>query len=170
MSKEEHRSDKQVQLSTVERKLLEIDPGVFSQVPAQKKEQILQTVVTTMSLSKTHIGPLPDSQTLREYSEIIPNGAERIMAMAEKQSDHRIGMEKGVVNGQVIQSYLGQIFAFLICTGFLICGTICVLHGFEIGGTILGAGGLTGLATAFIKGKDSQKASLSEKRPKSKKE
>ena len=31
-----------------------------------------------------HSGPLPSPETLRQYNDIVPDGAERIMAMAER--------------------------------------------------------------------------------------
>jgi uncharacterized membrane protein len=34
-------------------------------------------------------GPLPDPHALRAYAELIPNGAERIMALVERAATHR---------------------------------------------------------------------------------
>lgn len=42
-------------------------------------------------------GPLPHPQTLRQYDEVLPGAAERILRMAEKQQDHRIGMDQSGV-------------------------------------------------------------------------
>lgn len=38
-------------------------------------------------------GPLPAPAALREFDSIVPNGAARIMAMAEAEQTHRIKME-----------------------------------------------------------------------------
>ncbi|MCL2659595.1 MAG: DUF2335 domain-containing protein [Acidobacteriaceae bacterium] len=38
-------------------------------------------------------GPLPPPDVLTQYDQVVPNGAERIMAMAEQQSRHRIELE-----------------------------------------------------------------------------
>lgn len=119
-------------------------------------------------MHKTHSGPLPDPATLSEYSAIIPNGAERIMQMAEKQLDHRMRMENKVIGGQMMQSNLGQIFAFLIGIAALSASTYCIVSGYEWSGSIIGLGGLTGLVTAFIKGRSQQEKSLEEKRPRQK--
>jgi hypothetical protein len=86
-----------VNLAKVEKRLTEIDPKVFEGIPKLKKQQIIRSLFVTMH--KTHIGPLPDPETLTEYSAIIPEGAERIMRMAEKQLDHRMKMENKVVGG-----------------------------------------------------------------------
>ena len=34
-------------------------------------------------------GPLPPPESLERYNDILPNAAERIMAMAEKEMEHR---------------------------------------------------------------------------------
>jgi len=150
-------------LAKVEKRLTEIDPNIFDGIPRQKKQQIIKSLVVTMH--RTHVGPLPDPETLSEYSAIIPNGAERIMQMAEKQLDHRMKMENKVVRGQMLQSNIGQIFAFLIGIAALSASTYCIVNGYEWSGSILGIGGLTGLVTAFIKGRSSQEKNLEEKRP-----
>jgi uncharacterized membrane protein len=38
-------------------------------------------------------GPLPDPKSLSAFNAIIPDGAERIMRMTEKEQDHRIEFE-----------------------------------------------------------------------------
>lgn len=42
-------------------------------------------------------GPLPPPDMLLKYNDIVPDGAERIIVMAEKQQNHRIYLEKLVV-------------------------------------------------------------------------
>ena len=116
-------------------------------------------------MHKTHIGPLPDPETLIQYSDIIPNGAERIMQMAEKQLEHRMTMEKKVIGGQMLQSNIGQFLAFFIGIAALGASTYCIISGYEWSGGALGIGGLTGLVTAFIKGRSSQEKNLEEKQP-----
>ena len=149
-------------ISKYEKQLTAIDPKIFEGLTQEKKQQIIKSVVVT--LHKTHVGPLPDPQTMAEYSTIIPNGADRIMQMAEKQLDHRMKMENKVVGGQMLQSNLGQILAFLIGLAALLASTYCIINNHEWAGSILGIGGLTGLVTAFIKGRSSQEANLKEKR------
>ncbi len=54
-------------------------------------------------------GPIPAPQILQQYNNIVPGAAERIIRMAEKQSDHRMGLENKVVNSNLVKSYLGMI-------------------------------------------------------------
>lgn len=151
------------EISKIEQELLRLDPKIFEGLNPKKRQELIRTTMF-ISSQKTHSGPLPDSQTLREYNEIIPNGADRIMTVFEQQAAHRMGMENYVIKEQLRQSNLGQIFALTIGIVALICATFCIYSGYEWGGSILGAGGITGLVVAFIKGKDYQQKNLSSKK------
>lgn len=155
-------SDGSKGLARIEKKLIEENPNLFQGISREKRQQIIRSLVFT--IHKTHIGPLPDIETLEGYANIIPNGAERVMAMAERQADHRMRMEDKVITAQMKQSNNGQILAFIIGLAALGGSVFCIISGYEIGGSILGAGGITGLVTAFIKGRSSQEKELKEKR------
>ncbi len=43
---------------------------------------------------RQHRGPLPAPETFREYAAIVPDGAERIMRMAEKEQEQRHLLER----------------------------------------------------------------------------
>lgn len=116
-------------------------------------------------MQRIHIGPLPSPETLEQYSKIIPNGAERIMIMTEKQSDHRMYLEKKVISGQMLQSNIGQILAFLIGIAALSASVYMVVNGHDWSGTIIGGGGIVSLVTAFIQGRRNQVRDLQEKNP-----
>lgn len=167
MSGEVHKSQdiSNGSILQIEQQLTALDPNIFVGVSQQKKQQIIKSVVFTM---KSHSGPLPSPETLSEYSVIIPNGAERIMIMAEKQLDHRIKLEEKVISSQLFQSNLGQVLAFLIGLAALGSCTYCIINDHEFAGSIIGLSGLTGLVTAFIKGRSHQRENLEEKNPKQK--
>ncbi len=149
------------ELKKIEKQLSLTDPKIFEGIKKEKIQRIIKSVFVTMH--KTHSGPLPDPETLAQYSEIIPNGAERIMLMAEKQLNHRIKMENKVVSGQLFQSNLGQLLAFLIGLAALGSANYIIISGHEWTGVVLGVGGLTSLVTAFIKGKAQQTKDLENK-------
>lgn len=163
MSEENLPEKNKSEIEKIERKLTEIDPKIFEGVTPNKKQQIIRSVSVT--LHRSHSGPLPAPETLAQYSELIPGGADRIMRMAEKQLDHRIALEKKVVSGQMLQSNIGQFLAFFIGLAALGGATYTISTGHDWSGAILGVGGLTGLVTAFIQGKSHQRKSLEEKKP-----
>ncbi|ELR72618.1 hypothetical protein C900_00997 [Fulvivirga imtechensis AK7] len=73
------------ELKEIEKHLRSINPRLFEGIGKKKKDEILRSITFTLIQEKTHSGPIPDPETLSHYNKIIPNGAERIMAMAENQ-------------------------------------------------------------------------------------
>lgn len=78
------------------------------QVQQHPQQQIRQLQVQQWS------GPLPAPADLEKFNEIIPNGAERILAMAEKEQEHRIEYEKTGLTATVRESRRGQILDAII--------------------------------------------------------
>jgi uncharacterized membrane protein len=68
-----------------------IDPELLKNLPKAQKAEIVRQI---QMIKRTHSGPLPSPETLEEYSRLINNGAERIMVMAEKQSAHRMTLQR----------------------------------------------------------------------------
>ena len=94
---------------------------------------------------------------MAKYNETIPDGANRILKMAENQASHRQELESFVVRTNARRAYLGVVCAFTICMTTILCGFYLVLKGFSVAGTVFTGLGLTGLATTFIYGTQSQK-------------
>ena len=112
-SDNEQKSHK-AEIIELEQELLSVNPRIFDGIKKEKKEELLRSFSVTLIQEKSHSGPLPDAETLIQYDSVIPNGADRIMAMAEKQQDHRINIETKVIISQNKQSGLGQIFGLFI--------------------------------------------------------
>ncbi len=72
-------------------------------------------------------GPLPPPQVLGQYDEILPGAAERILRMAEKQQDHRIGADQsgirranwGLGAGYSLSVMGLSLTTFLSCMGMM---------------------------------------------------
>lgn len=92
------------ELQELEEELKNINPKIFDGLPKNKKLEILQSLSFTLIQEKSHSGPLPDAETLIKYDSVIPEGADRIMKMAENQQNHRISIESGLVASQSSQS------------------------------------------------------------------
>lgn len=82
--------------------------------PANAQSQIL-------AQSQQWSGPLPPPGALQQFNEIIPHGAERIMAMVEQEQNHRIQYENtrlsGEINGSKRGHYLGGVITILAIGG-----------------------------------------------------
>ena len=97
-------------------------------------------------------GPLPPPRTLQEYETIIPGAANRIFEMADRQSEHRIQLEKAVVNGDSRRSYLAMIAAFILSALVIGGGIYLVATGHDWAGASLIGMNLVGLAGIFVYG------------------
>jgi uncharacterized membrane protein len=87
-----------------------------------------------------HAGPLPAPDTLKAYDEIVPGMAERLLVNFEKQVDHRIALERYVIQGDVRRSNLGLYAALIFGLAVLGVATILILNGHSDEGvkTIIG--------------------------------
>ena len=97
-------------------------------------------------------GPLPPPHELRQYNEIVPGAADRIIEMAEKQSDHRIQMEKTVIGGDSKRSYIGIFAAFILSAMAIGGGIYLIANDHDWAGSILIGLDMIGLASVFIYG------------------
>ena len=95
-------------------------------------------------------GPIPPPQVLQQYNSIVPDAAERIIRMAEKQSEHRMYLERKVVDSGVLKSYLGMIFAAGIAVYGLYIAKEISVNGNPWAAGIIAALDLGGLVSVAI--------------------
>lgn len=69
---------------------------------------------TTVVQSASYSWPIPPPALMKEYNEICPGSADRILTMAEKQSNHRIELEKKYTHESLSANKRWQIFAFIV--------------------------------------------------------
>ena len=103
-------------------------------------------------------GPLPPPNALQQYEEIVPGAAARILDMAERQSNHRIQLEKTVIVGDSRRSNMGLIFAFLLSAAIIGVGAYLIMNDHDWAGASLIGLDLVGLATVFVYGTRSRRA------------
>jgi uncharacterized membrane protein len=136
------------------------NPEIIKALPEEEQKKLAKLVM--VSVEQRFSGPLPPPSILEGYNAALENGAERIMRMAEKQNDHRIEMEKGVINHQLKESSRGQWFGFIIGVFTLCLAGFLAFQGREIAGSVIGAAGVTGLVSVFVLGKRMQRKELLE--------
>src|ERR1700677_3358725 len=104
---------------------------------ASKEERIARRVeerIVHATLQSTFSGPLPPPNLLAQYNDVVPNGAERIVTMAEKQQEHRQEIEHCVVHGNKDDQRLGLILGFIVMMSVVGVGTWCLYTGKNIAG------------------------------------
>lgn len=68
-------------------------------------------------------GPLPPPAALEHFNQIIPNGAERIMAMVEREQAHRLVEENAILNATIRDTARGH-WIGLVIAALSIGGTV----------------------------------------------
>ena len=79
----------------------------------------------------TYSGPLPSPEDFAAYGHTVPDAPERILIMAEKQSEHRKSIEKKVLKFAIIKSIVGQIIGFVLALVFLAAAIWLAREGHE---------------------------------------
>jgi len=110
-------------------------------------------------------GPTPSPDVLREYELIVPGAADRIIAMAERQAEHRQKLEAIAVKGGSTRASLGAAFGFLLGMTAVMGGIYLAAGGQELGGYSMVLGTVATLAAVFVYGRKSAQAELAEKSP-----
>ena len=64
--------------------------------------------------SVSYIGPLPTAAEFSVYEQTLPGAADRILALAEKEAEHRRKNEDKLVEESIRLGRKGQNFAFII--------------------------------------------------------
>jgi len=111
-------------------------------------------------IAQSFEGPIPHPEILAVYNQIIPDGADRILKLAESETAHRQAMEKKAVNAEIeglkneaLDTRRGQIFGLIIGVTTVISGTVCAVYGASIPAVFIGTSGVVGLVSAFIIGR-----------------
>lgn len=108
-------------------------------------------------MGMSYSGPIPPPDMLAGLNAVIPNGAERVLAMAERQEAHRHQLEDRHQAGQSRRSWGGLLAGFLVAMAFLYASYNLILAGFGIYGTVLGGTVVVGLVSVFVVGTTSQR-------------
>lgn len=124
---------------------------ISDELPEMTTKEII-TAAIQMGFSKHFRGPLPPPDMLAEYEKIQPGFADRIVSMAEKQQNHRISIERSVVDtnneNSRIGLYIGGAIGIIGVTGSL----IIVALGHPVSGLAALFLALASLAGVYFKG------------------
>jgi len=148
----------------LEELLRSADPQDYDKLPEELKPLMMRLVGKfALRITEEFSGPLPLPEQLARYNQVLPGAADRIIAMAERQSVHRMELEKKVVFRQLEESREGQSRAFTLALVFGSFALIASLMGHDAVGGVLGGATVLGLVSTFILGKREQRESLQAK-------
>ena len=93
-------------------------------------------------IASRYVGILPQADELVRYNSAVPNAAERIIVMAEKQAVHRQDLEERALISDRRRATAGLICAFVITLLVLTASTYLIMNGHDVAGVALFGGSL----------------------------
>lgn len=106
------------------------------------------------SIVKTSVqqfsGPLPPPEVLREFDQIIPGAAERILSMAEQEGVHRRELEKRIVRVGTHNDSVGMYLATLVAICFMGVAAYAIQKGYTVSAVIIALAEIVALAIVHV--------------------
>lgn len=131
----------------------EIARRLESIIPKGQQAQVVAQVVSIFEQERFS-GPIAHPRHLREYENILPGSAERIIAMAESNLDHRQRMQDKAIQADIDDTRSGRNLGFAAFCLLIVCAMICVALGEIVAaGFFLGAAAI-GAVGRFIDGRN----------------
>lgn len=122
---------------------------VLKSLPEDKRRVVI-AALCAIEESSSFKGPLPPPEILEGYEGILPGASERIIKMAEKQQDHRMFIEKTIVERQTKQSGHGQTWGGVLAVLFGVIALVLGYNGHDVLAGVIATTTIVGLATIFV--------------------
>ena len=98
------------------------------------------------------VGDLP-VQLIEKIQTLDPAVSEKILAILEREQQHRHMIEEKVRMAELHDMRQGQLFAFIIVLFFGIVGAFLIYNKHDIAGSVFGGSAILGIVTTFIVGR-----------------
>ena len=134
-----------------------LDPDNITRIIQGIKSESDRKVIESVVMERLFAGPLPPPEYLAQYKSILPDAPERIMAMAEKEQQHRHDVDNTMVEGGLKQRSRGQVLGFILALFFGVASLFLGLKGQTALAGILGTTTVIGLAVVFVLNKKPSK-------------
>lgn len=122
-----------------------------------------QLLQRTESQYLSYCGPVPHPVILRQYEDLVPGSAARMIAQADRQTDHRIAIERTVIQSDTERSRLGLKYGFWLSLLSIGGGCVLVGLGHDGAGATIATAAVASLASVFIYGTATRRRELARK-------
>ena len=112
----------QTALEEHDNKKHELEESEVAEIYQQEVKKVVAEVI-----QGEFSGPIPPPSIIEGYERVLPGSADRIITMAEKQSEHRQRMEEKMIDSEARDGLLGVVFAFLLGIEYIIAAIIMVV-------------------------------------------
>jgi uncharacterized membrane protein len=123
----------------------------------------LNRLLEIQSISRTFVGPFPPPEMMSEYNKIVPGSADRILKMAEAQSNHRQELEKAIIKSDIKLAERGQSYAFSLAVLSLSMTGLFAYMGETALATLLGGTTVIALVSLFMRGRKGRDTGIKDK-------
>jgi len=107
-------------------------------------------------VSAMYSGPIPPASELQGYEQIVPGAADRIIALAEGEAEHRRKQEERMVSSSCGDSRLGLWLGFFM--GLAALGTSAIIARYDAyAGSAIAFASIGSLVGVFVYGSRQQK-------------
>jgi uncharacterized membrane protein len=135
--------------------------------PAQPAGRPVQPA-TVRAQFVAYSGPLPHPDILRQFNEIVPGLANRIVTQFEEQGRHRRKLENRVVWHNIFAATTGQVMAFIVLAGIGAGGLLLAYYDKRLEGVAAVIAAIGGAAWVLREARGQRQQNLDEKRDKEK--
>lgn len=105
-----------------------------------------------LAAAYSYSGPLPPPSQLKQYDDLVKDGAERIFKMAEKQQNHRLRLESEVIRSDLKQRKRGQKFGLFVAVLALFLSGFLAYLGHDFVAGVISSSTLIGIVSVFVAG------------------
>jgi uncharacterized membrane protein len=125
--------------------------------------------IQAISRQSSFSGPIPPPEILKQYNEIVPGSAERLIKSAEIQAAHRQQLENKSIGSDINRSREGQILGFILSMTAVIGSLVVIGMGYAAAGAAIIISTLVALVSVFVVGKEKQASERTRKEKRLKK-
>lgn len=111
--------------------------------PQQRKQQL---IAARWEVS----GPLPSADELERYAALMPDMPERLVANWERQTAHRMTLERTVIEGDEWRSKWGLRLGWVFAISLLAASVYLIVNGFGTQGVLVFLTEMIGLGAALL--------------------
>lgn len=135
---------------TLEQKLEE----ALADVVSEEERTVVTRVVREIVQHEAYLGPIPHPEHLERYESILPGAADRLIAMAEKEQEHKNRWESRALIGELFYSTAGLALGFIVSISLIAGSIYCAITEHETVALALVGAAAIGLVPALIRGRE----------------
>jgi len=98
-------------------------------------------------------GPLPLPSILREYNEIQPDFAERLLRLTEEEARHRHEITRRSQSMAAVETFIGQLFGLIVALSAFGASAWFAYLGHPVSASVIGGTTILGLVSVFVTGR-----------------